>query len=261
MNAITPMPSPASQAAPDTPIPHDTTDQDWRHPAYPPASWTGWTPERQKLFLQAVAEGRSVVHACRIVGLTKQSAYAFRRRPQGAAFALAWQAACLLARDALADDMLDRALNGEIETITYRDGTSVSRHRYDNRLATTILNRLDRLADRASGEVTYAAARLVATEFNQFLECIGQGPARAGVFLGARTEEAAEVDLAPIRALARADRWLRTHAGLAEEVDTSDLDPACRHEWSAGQWARAEAAGLLALAPPRPEETTLRRVK
>jgi len=251
MNAFTPLPAPGTVI--DNAIP---PEQDPLSPAYgfTPTRWDGWTPERQKRFVQAISEGYTIKQACRIVGLSPQSAYAFRRRPQGASFALAWQAACLLVRDELAEELLDRARNGYVETVTYRDGTSAERHRHDNRFALTVLNRLDRLADRASGDVSLAAARLVAAEFDQFVELLGQGPARAGVFLGARAAEAGEGDLAPIRALARADRWLRTHSSLAEEVDTADLDPARRSEWTAGQWARAEAAGLVALAPPPPAQ-------
>lgn len=48
----------------------------------------GWTAQRQRAFLEALAEGHSVEDACRIVGMTHQSAYALRRRAAGAAFAL-----------------------------------------------------------------------------------------------------------------------------------------------------------------------------
>lgn len=255
MTAITHMPSPGAAHLP----PHDAVidndpippSLDEFEPAYgfTPSRWDGWTPDRQKVFLEAISEGRTIKQACRIVGMSPQSAYAFRRRPQGAAFSLAWQAACLLVRDEFADELMDRARNGVTDTISYRDGTSVERHRYDNRLAASMLSRLDRLADRGGKEVSHAAARLVAAEFDQFLEVLGRGPARAGMFLGARAEEASKADLAPLQALARADRWLRTHTSLAGEVDASDLDPARRNEWTAEQWARAEAAGLVALAP------------
>ncbi len=255
MNAITHIPSPDAaappphQAAIDNPEIPPTLDPLEPAFGFTPSRWDGWTPERQKVFVEAISEGRTIKQACRIVGLSPQSAYAFRRRPQGAAFALAWQAACLLVRDEFADELMDRARNGVFETITYRNGDTVERHRFDNRLAASLLARLDRLADRVAGDVSHAAARLVAAEFDPFVALLGRGPARAGMFLGARAEEASQADLEPLRTLARADRWLRTHSALAGEVDASDLDPARRGEWTAEQWARAEAAGLLALAP------------
>jgi hypothetical protein len=212
----------------------------------------GWTPDRQRRFLEALSEGHTVVQACAIVGLSKQSAYALRTSPRGASFALGWDAAVLKARDALADELMERAFNGTRDTVTRDDGSIVTRHRHDNRLALAMLGRLDRMADAAKAPGTAAAAaRLVATDFVQYLDLIGRdaGPARAGVFLGARIEPADEDALAPIRALARADRWLRTRTDIASPVDTADLDPAERAGWTAEQWTRAEAAGLLALAP------------
>lgn len=108
----------------------------------------GWTPERRATFLEALAEGHTVEAACRHVGLSVASAYALRRRAGGEAFALGWRAACLLARDRLADILASRAIDGQIETYTRADGTEVTRHRYDNRLAMSLLTRLDRLAER-----------------------------------------------------------------------------------------------------------------
>lgn len=209
----------------------------------------GWSAEKQVTFLQALAEGLTVDQACRIVGLTRQSAYAFRLSARGAQFAIGWQAAMLRSRDVLADALMERALHGTVETITRPDGTEIERHRHDNRLGMALLNRLDRLADRAARETSHAAARLVAQEFDQYLDLIARdgGPARAGLFLAGRIEPAGEEDLAPVRTLARADRWLRTHTDLAAPI--ADLDPAARDGWSGADWSRAEAAGLVALAP------------
>lgn len=218
----------------------------------------GWTPDRRRTFLESVSEGHTVEAACRIVGLSVASAYALRRRADGAAFALGWRAASLLARETLADALLARAIDGHVETVTRANGDVIERHRYDNRLAATMLTRLDRLAEAGADEPTHHAARLVAQEFDAFLDLVARdaGPARAGLFLAARAPGADGVpdaaDLDPIAALARADRFLRAQAGLAAEVDCADLDPAARAHWTAEQWARAEAAGLLRLAPAEP---------
>lgn len=198
-------------------------------------------------------------HRQRPPGLSIQSAYAFRSAARGAGFALGWQAAQLLAREVLADTLMDRALHGTHEIRFHPDGSETSFRKLDNQLAFKMLTRMDRMADAAQREASHAAARMIAGEFDQYLDLVARdgGPARAGLFLGARL--GAEVtpadadDLAPVRALARADRWLRTHTDLAEPLATADLDPAARAEWSAEQWARAEAAGLVALAPPPPE--------
>jgi len=211
----------------------------------------GWSGANQARFLRALADGATVGQACRLVGLTQQSAYAFRHSARGTQFGIGWQAALLHARNHLADVLMERALHGNVETITRPDGGEVERHRFDNRLGMAMLNRLDRMADKAAKETTHAAARLVAQEFEPFLDLVSRdaGPARAGLFLARRVEAANEDDLAPVRALARADHWLRTHTDLAEPLALDDLDPDARQAWSGEQWLRAEAAGLVEIAP------------
>lgn len=126
----------------------------------------GWTPARQQAFLTALADGHTVESACALVGLSPASAYALRRRPAGAAFALAWRAACLLARDALADVLIRRVIDGHTDTYTRANGETITRHRYDHRLAVAMLTRLDRLADAPAAPRASAAA--------------GQGPCAPG---------------------------------------------------------------------------------
>lgn len=228
----------------------------------------GWSAANQRRFLEAIAEGHGVDAACRCVGLSAASAYAFRRSAKGAAFALGWRAASLVAREALAETLLVRALEGQVDTYIRADGSEVTRHRHDNRLAMSLLARLDRQVE-AAPDADVKAARLVAQEFDAYLNLVArdEGPARAGLFLARRCgtlvgggaggelggDDAADcADLAPIFALAAADRLARTGVATAGEVPVDDLDPAQRAGWTAEQWARAEAAGLLRLAVPAP---------
>ncbi len=275
-------PETQSQTALDHPAPphaDPATQTDNAPRAYVPATparYTqrsdGWTPDRQRGFLERIAEGATVDEASASVGLSPGAAYTLRRRAAGAAFALGWDAAKLVARPIVAETLFLRAIAGQTERVTRPDGEVIERHRYDNRLAMSLLNRLDRHADAA--ETANAATRMVAAEFDAFLDIIARdaGPARAGLFLGERLDadaiqagagtgpatgsapSAAEAAMAPILALARADRWLRSAAGVAAGIDIADLDPAARAGWTAEQWSRAEAAGLLCLAPePEPE--------
>ncbi|WP_326525470.1 hypothetical protein [Sphingomonas sp.] len=227
-------------------------------PAFTPSRrHDGWTADRQRAFLDYIAQGCTVDDAATLVGLSAASAYAFRQRAAGAAFAVGWQAALLLQRNRLADDLTSRAFRGQIETVIRPDGTQVERHRYDNRLALALLTRLDRIAaaDLPDRTGDARAARLAAQDWERYLDLIADeaSPARAGLFLALRVTEGEAAAIAPIAALARADLYRRTRAGHAGEIDTSDLDPATRAEWTAEQWARAEAAGLVTLAAPPPE--------
>lgn len=219
----------------------------------------GWTPDRQRQFLERIANGATVERACGAVGLAVSSAYAFRQRAAGQGFALGWKAATLLSRDRGADELMTRAMDGITDTVTRADGSIWSRHRHDNRTALALLHRLDRMAEQAPADPAAAAqshaARLVAQEFDAFLDLIAQdrGPSHAGLFLarriGIEDAPAAAPELEPVLTLARADAFHRTGAALPEEVDVRDLDLAARAGWSADQWRRAEAAGLLRLAP------------
>ncbi|MFK3890080.1 hypothetical protein [Sphingomonas sp. NPDC079357] len=253
MTVMTPMEgitAPARRAT--TPPPAVTllteTTQSRRH--------DGWSATNQRLFLEAIAEGHGVDAACARVGLSATSAYAFRRTAKGAAFALGWRAASLVAREVVAETLMVRALHGQTDTYTRADGTIVTRHRHDNRLAMSLLARLDRQIE-AAPDTDVQAARLVAQEFDAYLDLVAQdaGPARAGLFLAQRsgalgTPAEGTADLAPLYALAAADRFARTGHASAADVPVADLDPAQRQHWTAEQWARAEAAGLIAFAAP-----------
>jgi hypothetical protein len=260
MNAFTP-----AEPAPPKPSTYDVST--FNHAAFhelepgvPDAQrYDGWTPEKQKRFLTALARGHNVTKACAIVGMSRQTAYALRDSARGAAFALGWKAAQLRSRDSLADELMDRAFNGVRESVTGDDGRITTRHRHDNQLAWKMLNRLDKRADAACTDVDAAAVRLAAADFEQYLDLVEQSaaPGRAGLFLAARIGAAgvaSEDDLAPIRTLARADRWLRTHVDDSAAVPATDLDPADRATWTDEQWRRAEAIGLVALAAETPPE-------
>jgi hypothetical protein len=213
----------------------------------------GWTAARQRDFLCAIAEGATVEKAAAGVGLSWQSAYSLRQRAAGAVFALGWAAALLLQRQKLADELTRRAFDGQTDTLTRADGSEVTRHRHDNRLALALLTRLDRHAEATTPELE--AARLAAGEWQRYLDLVAAdaSPAQAGLFLAARAPTAADGKagmadaLAPVLSLARADLYVRTRCGTVAEIDASDLDPAQRGEWTAEQWTRAEAAGLLTL--------------
>ena len=105
----------------------------------------GWTGEKMAIFCENLAETAVVAEACEVACMGISGAYAARRRDP--IFAAAWDAALSIARERLADTLLGRAMEGNVEQI-YRDGELVGeRHVLDNRLGLAILRRLDRLAE------------------------------------------------------------------------------------------------------------------
>lgn len=240
---------------------HAPADPDERHHATDPdqagarsTRRDGWTPDRRARFCELIGEGQTVDAACYLLGMSAAGAYALKRRADGASFALAWEAANLIARGRIADRMLARALDGQVDRVVKPNGDVVERHRFDNRLALHMLSRLDRRAE-AEGADSHAA-RLVAQDFDGFLDLVRRdaATARAGLFL-LHAGQTDATDLAPIAALARADAWLRAAPEDADAPALDDLEADRRHEWTAEQWRRAEAAGLVSFAaPPAPDD-------
>ena len=110
----------------------------------------GWTGEKMAIFCETLAETAVVAEACEAARMGISGAYAARRRSR--VFAAAWDAALSIARERLADTLLARSMEGNIEQI-YKDGELVGeRHVLDNRLGLQILRRLDRMAEHSPVE-------------------------------------------------------------------------------------------------------------
>lgn len=155
----------------------------------------GWTPERIRTFLETLAETGTARDAARAAGMSKSSAYAFRRREEGRHFAEAWDGAMLHARPVLADELMSRAMHGCVEIIV-RDGEVWGeRHRFDNRHARAMLTRLDQKALALDGES--ATARIVASGFDRFVEIVCAGGAGAEDFFRSHAGAAAALGGGP----------------------------------------------------------------
>ena len=114
----------------------------------------GWTPERQQLFIEALADYGSVRAAANSVGMTPESAYLLRRHPEAKTFRKAWQAALDLGMQRVEDVAMDRALNG-VDIPVYSYGKLVGKRTiYNDRLLMFMLrNRAPKrfAADGAKG--------------------------------------------------------------------------------------------------------------
>lgn len=94
----------------------------------------GWTPEKQVIFIEALAEIGIVSAAVMRAGMGRASVYNLRRRPGAKSFCAAWDAAQKLGFENLQDIAMDRAINGEPVPYFYRGEIVGERRRYDNRL-------------------------------------------------------------------------------------------------------------------------------
>lgn len=110
-----------------------------------PTRHDGWTGEAMAKFLEALADTGVVAEACDAALKSREAAYALRRRDP--LFAQAWELALANARDRLADTLLARSIEGNVEQIV-KDGEIVAeKHFIDNRLGLAILKRLDQRID------------------------------------------------------------------------------------------------------------------
>ena len=101
----------------------------------------GWSAERQRVFLETLAETGSVHLASSAARLSARSAY--RLRTRSPAFAAAWDSALQLSVGRLSAIVFDRAINGRIEQL-FEDGVLVGERRVpSDRLLTWLLARLD----------------------------------------------------------------------------------------------------------------------
>jgi hypothetical protein len=234
------------------------------NPADPPARACrsdGWDPDKERRFFETLSNTGVVADACRASGMSRDAAYTRRRSASGRAFALAWDAAILIARGAVADDVLSRARHGVIDRV-YRNGELVAeRHRYDNRLTMAVLTRLDRQAE-GLGE-NAPVVRAVAQEFDRFLDILPKGVEGAEEFIAARFpapgpkgketivkeppthDGGIPVPGSETALLARLGAYGKFGVGLPAETAEEALDPAEMERWTEEQWGRAEFSGRL----------------
>ncbi len=133
-------------------------------PARPRARADGWTAERQRRFCEILADCGLVRDAAKAVGMTAQSAYELRRRPEGKGFALAWAAALLLARSRLVDLAIERAVDGNSDQY-YKDGVLVGERRKQD--VRHLLAAITKLENAQAGDMVIAT---IADDFEAFLD-------------------------------------------------------------------------------------------
>jgi hypothetical protein len=110
----------------------------------------GWTPARQRGFIDRLGLCGCVARAARAVGKTPQSAYRLRDHRGAASFRRAWDAALAAGQSYMIDVGLERGLVGQCFPIVRRGRVVGERVRYDNRLAMAALNAMERRASRSA---------------------------------------------------------------------------------------------------------------
>jgi hypothetical protein len=114
----------------------------------------GWTPKKQIMFIEALADSGMVTDAASRAGMSRASAYSLKKKPGAESFAAAWDAAQQVGFEKLQDMAMNRAINGELIPYFFQGELVGERRRYDNRLLIfmmqqTLNRRYGLLADEA----------------------------------------------------------------------------------------------------------------
>ncbi|QJB69544.1 hypothetical protein [Parasphingorhabdus halotolerans] len=207
-----------------------------------------WTPAKQKTFLEALARCGSVKSSAAYAGMSRESAYRLRRKPEGKAFARAWDAALIHARDLFADELLDKGMNGWTGTVWYHGEEVGERSRFSAGLLLSALGRLDKKADGL--DLAGHPARAAVHDFDTMVEAIGKGEDCTDML--AEQEAALPLpqanepdDRTIIDRLETEQARDRINAAAPEEIDRSGLDLAEAETWDDLQWLRAERSGMM----------------
>jgi 3-hydroxyacyl-CoA dehydrogenase len=102
----------------------------------------GWTPERQRDYVEALADCGIARRAAALVGMSEQSVSRLRRRPEARAFDLACEAAARIGARRVLSTAFERALEGTIKRHYYHGELKSEERVYDNRLLTYLIGKL-----------------------------------------------------------------------------------------------------------------------
>ena len=131
--------------------PEAATDEPASHAPFEPVPVRprrdGWTPEKQRAFIEALADTGLVREAAARVGMTEQSASRLRRRADARAFDIAWEAAARANARRLHAIAWERAIEGIIKGHYYHGELKSEERVYDNRLLIYLLGKTQHLVE------------------------------------------------------------------------------------------------------------------
>jgi hypothetical protein len=129
----------------------------------------GWTDERQRAFVAALAETGSVRSACKRINMAATGAYQLRLHPEAESFRAAWDAALAHGVQDLADIAMQRAREGVAVPVFYKGEQCGEHRKYNDKLLMFILRHhlphlYGKLAELPPGARAQAALGHIAAE-------------------------------------------------------------------------------------------------
>jgi hypothetical protein len=134
------------------PTPEAATDERASSLGFAPvpvrARHDGWTPQKQREFVEELADTGCVRAAAAKVGMTEQSASRLRRRPDARAFNLVCEAALHASVRRIRAIAWERAVEGTVRRHYYHGELKSEEVVYDNRLLVYLLSKAEKLIER-----------------------------------------------------------------------------------------------------------------
>ncbi|MEA3045644.1 MAG: hypothetical protein QOH47_3482 [Sphingomonadales bacterium] len=159
--------APAPEAATDEPAsPGNIPDFE---PIPLPYRHDGLTPDKQREYVEALADSGVAREAAARIGVSEQAVGRARRRADARSFDLACEAAVRIAARRIRSIAFERAIEGTIRRHYYHGELKSEERVYDNRLLVYLLGKLDRQLEPP------AEAEAVAADWEPWMEAIEQG--------------------------------------------------------------------------------------
>ena len=125
----------------------------------------GWTPERQREFIETLAATGSVVAACRGVGLRPPGVYGLRHRPGAESFRAAWDAAVERGTSQVRDILIDHSVNGVPESVWWAGKEVGERRKFNHNTMRWIVERGERGRGQAESDAEREANEALAKKW------------------------------------------------------------------------------------------------
>lgn len=233
MQNRTPIAAEARPPLPDfTPVPRK-----YRH--------DGWTPERQKAFIGALADTGSVSRAAAMVNMAQANCYTLRRAPGAESFRRAWEAALDFGVARLKDIAFERAIDGYLVPVFVAGKLMGFRRRHNDALLMFCLRHYGQDAGGKRTTINYFSTRAGAVA----VAGSGEGGAEAaGAVAEASTTTVRTVIHGDGAGVGDPDRAQDDAAVLLDEFDGVALDDQAQAEIGAALHALAERQRALIAA-------------
>jgi hypothetical protein len=224
----------------------------------------GWTPARQKAFIEALADTGSVSRAAAMVNMTARCAYYLRRQPGAEGFRKAWEAALDFGVARMKDIAFERAISGYLVPMFVGGKLIGWRRKYNDRLLMFCLRHYGEDADGKRTKIEYFSTRASAGSAGSNEKEEGGSRIQSGMTSGSVAEASTTTVRTVIsgksgtRELDPAGETLETFEGVEldeeakAEIARALAECAARRREVAGTPDDEDEPFVAALPPPQP---------